>query len=96
MCCGNCIQYLQFVMSQNPIRHFLRTPTTPRKSPRKQEIEADELVLFQAADKIVEIDPIFEQNSPENFTFKRLDNSVQLFIKCNEARNWYSRSSRMY
>ena len=39
----------------------------------------DELVLFQAADKIVDIDSISEQNSPENFTFKRLDNSVQLF-----------------
>ena len=95
MCCGNSIQYLQFIMSQNLIRHFLRTSTTPRKSPRKQ-IGVDKLVLFQAANKIVDRDPIFEQNSPENFTFKRLDNSVQLFIKCNEARNWYSHSSRMY
>ena len=22
LCCGNCIQYLQFIMSQNPIHHF--------------------------------------------------------------------------
>ena len=57
---------------------LLRTPTSPRKSPRKQNIWLDELVLFQAADKIVDIDSICEQNLPENFTFKRLDNSVQL------------------
>ena len=37
-----------------------------------------------------------EQNSPENFTFKRLDNSVQLFnLKCIE-NVMYSRSLRMY
>ena len=33
---------------------------------------------LQAANKIVDIDSISEQNSPENFTFQRLDNSVQL------------------
>ena len=39
--------------------------------------------MFEAADKIVDIDSI--SDSPENFTFKRLDNSVQLFnLKCNE------------
>ena len=63
----------------------LRTPTIPKKSPRKRNIWLDELVLFQAADKMVDIDSISEQNSPENFTFKRLDKSVQLFnLKCNE------------
>ena len=63
----------------------LRTPTIPKKSPRKRNILLDELVLFQAADKMVVIDSISEQNSPENFTFKRLDKSVQLFnLKCNE------------
>ena len=41
--------------------------------------------MFQDADKIVDIDSILEQNSPENFTFKRVDNSVQLFnLRCNE------------
>ena len=34
--------------------------------------------MFEAADKLVDIDSISEQNSPENFTFQRLDNSVQL------------------
>ena len=35
---------------------------------------------------MVDIDSISEQNSPENFTFKRLDKSVQLFnLKCNEG-----------
>ena len=64
---------------------LLRTPTIPRKSPRKRKIGLDELVLFQAADKIVDIDSISEQNSPESVTFKRPDNSVQLFnLKCNE------------
>ena len=63
-----------------------RTPTIPRKSPRKWNIWLDQLVLFQAADKIVHIDSIFEQNSPENFTLKRSsDDSVQHFnLKCNE------------
>ena len=23
LCCGNCIQYLQFIMTQNPIRDFI-------------------------------------------------------------------------
>ena len=69
---------------------LVRTPTSPRKSPRKQKIGVVKLVLLQAADKIVDIDSISEQNSPENkipqnFTFKRLDNSVQLFnLKFNE------------
>ena len=64
---------------------LLSTPTIPRKSPRKRKIEVDELVLFQATDEIVDIDSISEQNSPENFTFKRLDNSVQLLdLKCIE------------
>ena len=58
---------------------LLRTPTIPRKSPRKRKIGVAELVLFQAADKIVDIDSISGQNPPKNFTFKRLDNSVQLF-----------------
>ena len=52
---------------------------------RKRSIWLDELVFFQAADKIVDIDSISKQDSPENFTFKRLDNSVQLFnLQCNE------------
>ena len=64
---------------------LLRTPTIPRKSPRKWKIGVDELVLFQAPDKIVNIDSISEQNSLETFTFKRLDSSVQLFnLKLNE------------
>ena len=50
------------------------TPTISRKSPRKLKIGVDELVLFQPADKIVNTDLISYQNSPENFTFKRLDN----------------------
>ena len=50
---------------------ILSTPTIPRKS--------------LATDEIVDIDSISEQNSPENFTFKRLDNSVQLLdLKCIE------------
>ena len=64
---------------------LLRTPTIPRKSPRKRNILLDELTLFQAADKIVEVDSISEQNSSENFIFTRLDNSMQLFnLKCSE------------
>ena len=45
-----------------------------------------ELAILQAADKIVDIDSISEQNLLENFTFKRLDKSVlQLSnLKCNE------------
>ena len=65
---------------------LLRTPTIPRKSPRKRKIGVDKLVLFQTADKIVDIDSISGQNPPENFTFKRLDNSVQLFnFNCNKT-----------
>ena len=52
---------------------LLRTTTIPRKSPREWNIGVDELVLFQAADKIVDTDSISEPNSPENFTFKRLN-----------------------
>ena len=83
----------------NPL--LLRTPTIPRKCPRKRKT-ADKI-----ADKIVAIDSISKRNSPENFTFKRLDNSVQLFhLWCNEVtvilavhecisvnRNLYDRSS---
>ena len=54
---------------------LLRT-IIPRNSTRKQKIGAGELVLFQAADKLVDIDTIFEQNSSKYVTFKRLDNSV--------------------
>ena len=50
------------ISKSNP--SLLRTPTIPRKSPRKWGIGVDELVLFQAADKIFDIDWIFEQNSP--------------------------------
>ena len=57
---------------------LLRTPTIPRKTSRKRNIWVDELVLFQAADIIVDIGSISEQNSPEDSTFKKLDNSVQL------------------
>ena len=63
---------------------LLRTPTIPRKSSSKRKIGVDELVLFQAADKI-DSDSISEQNSTENVTFKRLDNSLELFnLKHNE------------
>ena len=58
---------------------LLRTSTIPRKSPRKRKIGVDKLVLLQAADKIIDIDLISEQNLPENFIFKKLDNNVQLF-----------------
>ena len=58
---------------------LLRNPTVPRKFPRKQKFGVRELILFQATDKIADIGSIPEQNSPKNFTFKRLDNSVQLF-----------------
>ena len=44
-----------------------------------KKIGEAEYILFQAANKVVDIDSISEQNSPENFTFKRLDNSMQLF-----------------
>ena len=64
---------------------LLRTPTIPRKSPRKRNICLNELIFFQAADKIVDIDSISEQNSLENFTSKRLDNSTRLFnLNCSE------------
>ena len=64
---------------------ILRTPIITRKFPRKQNIWVDELVLFQAADKIVDIDSISEQNSHENFTFVRRDNSGLYFnLICNE------------
>ena len=64
---------------------LLRTPTNPRKSPRKRNICLDELVLFRAASKIVDIDSLSKHDSPENFTFERLDNGVQLFnLECNE------------
>ena len=60
---------------------LLTTPTIPRKSPRKRNIWLDKLVLFQAADKIVNTDSVSEQNSPGNFPF----NSVQHFnSKCNK------------
>ena len=63
----------------------LRNPTIFRKSPRKLNIWIDTLVLFQAPNKIVDIDSISKQNSPENFTFKRFDNSgLQFHLKCNE------------
>ena len=64
---------------------LLRPPTIPRKSPRKRKFVLDELVLFEVADKVVDINSIPEQNSPENLTFKILANSVQLFdLKINE------------
>ena len=62
---------------------LLRTPTIPRKSPRKRNTWLDDLVLFPDADKIIDIDSISTRDSPENITLKRLDNSLQLFnIKC--------------
>ena len=74
LCCVNTSStYNHNDSRSNP--SILRTPTIPRKSPRKRNIWVDELVLFQVADKIVDIDSISEQNSSENFTFKRLDNS---------------------
>ena len=64
---------------------LLKTPTIPEKSPRKQKIGVDEFVLVQASDKIVNIDSTSKQKIPENSTFKRPDNSVQLFnLKFNE------------
>ena len=61
---------------------LLRTPTIPRKSSPKRKIGVDKLVLFQATNKIIDIDSISEQNSPENFIFKRY---FQIFnLKCNE------------
>ena len=64
---------------------LLRTPTIPRNSPKKRKIGVDKLLLVQADNKMVDTDSISEQNSTENFTFKRLDNSVQLSnLKCNE------------
>ena len=63
---------------------LLRTPSIPRKSSSKRKIRVDKLILFQATDKI-DSDSISEQNSTENFTFKRLDNSLELFnLKHNE------------
>ena len=50
---------------------LLSTPTIPGKFSRKRKIGVDELVSFQAADKIVDIDSISEQNSPKKFTFKK-------------------------
>ena len=61
---------------------LLRPPTIPRKS---RKFVLDELVLLEVADKVVDINSIPEQNSPENLTFKILANSVQLFdLKINE------------
>ena len=76
------------VKNINPF--LFRTPTIPRKSPRKRNIWLDESVLFQAPGKIVDIDSISEQNLPENFTFKRLymkrlyNSGLQFNLKCNE------------
>ena len=38
----------------------LGTPTLPRESPRKRKIGVDELVFFQATDKIVDTDKIVQ------------------------------------
>ena len=60
---------------------LLRTHTIPRKSPTKRNICLDELVLFQAADKIVDIDSVSKQNSPKNFTFKIAIIACQISIE---------------
>ena len=74
--------------SSNP--SFFRTPTIPRKSSRKRNIWLYESVFFQAANQIVDIDSISEENSPENVTFKRLyikriyNSGLHFNLKCNE------------
>ena len=60
---------------------LLRTPTIPRKSPRKENICLDELVLFQAADKIVvDIDSIPEQSSPRPAKWRVMVSGELLFM----------------
>ena len=54
------------IITRNPI--ILKDFHHSRKSPRKRKIGADESVFFQATDKIIDIDSISEQNSPENVT----------------------------
>ena len=77
------ITYNHYDSSCNP--SLLSTPTIPTKYPRTRNIRLNELVFFQAADQIVDTDSMSEQNIPENFTFERIDNSMQLFnLKCNE------------
>ena len=63
---------------------LLRTPTISRKSPRKRKIGVDELVLFQAADKIVDIGAILEQNSPENCTIKNFSFHLKIYFTNNK------------
>ena len=73
-------------MTQNPILHSDGLPPFPENLPENDK----------AADKIVDIHSISEQNSPENVTFKRLDNRMELFNLKFNKKNWYSRSSQMY
>ena len=48
-----------------------------QETSQKKKIRVDDLILFQTADKIVDIDSISQQNSPQYFTLKRLDNITQ-------------------
>ena len=50
----------------------------PKKFPRKRKIGVNGLVLFQAVNKIVDTESIFQQNSPENFNSRRLDNKFKI------------------
>ena len=58
---------------------LLRTPSLPRKSPVKRNIYGDEISTFQALDKVSGFQHFDCSHSPLNYSFKRLDETVQYF-----------------
>ena len=57
----------------------IRVPTLPRRSPRKRNIQEDEMVVFESSDKVKNFDDFDITQAPDGFKFQRCQNSVQFF-----------------
>ena len=66
---------------------LLRTPDLVHKSPRKRKIDIDELEEFQEKDKVINFEAFNEKYSPVNFSFRRLEKSVQYYCLVFDPEN---------
>ena len=66
---------------------LIRIPKVPRQSPRKRVLE-DEISTFEALDKVNSFEHFNELHCPQNFSFQRLDGTVQFYnLVFNEKMN---------
>ena len=70
---------------------ILRTPVVSQRSPRKRKLDTDQLKEFQEKDKVESFELFSQDHAPNEFNFKRLQESIQYYRLIFDSKTGFTR-----